>query len=455
MSRVAIIGSGIAGLVAAHGLHRAGHEVTLFSDRTADQWLNESRPTGTAARFAPALDYERLLGLDHWHAEAPKIEGAHLAYCPTPRNRLATMTGRQRRPGMAIDVRLQSHRWMLELEARGAGVVIESVTVARLDAIAAAHDLTVVAAGKAELSGLFARDAERSVYAEPRRNVAMVVVKGPPMRVAGAPFLGVENTIVEGVGEAVWLPYHHRDAGPCWNLIFEAKPGGPMDVFQGAKTGADALRCARRVIDELVPWCRDWAKDMELADAMGWLVGRVTPTVRSAVARLPSGRVVTCLGDTAVHFDPLAAQGANNGIKMARHLVERLQARGDGALDADWMRETFEDFWRDHGRAAYALTGLMLEPMTAPGRALLLAQYGSDGVRRDGRQAIADAFAEGFADPRALLPILTDEGAARRFIREATGRPFVMNALQSGLGIARAQVRQALGMAPGHPCTTA
>ena len=51
MRNIAIIGSGQAGLLAAHGLIKAGYHVTLYSDRTADQWLNESRPTGTAARF--------------------------------------------------------------------------------------------------------------------------------------------------------------------------------------------------------------------------------------------------------------------------------------------------------------------------------------------------------------------------------------------------------------------
>lgn len=92
--RVAIVGSGQAGLLAAHGLVRAGHEVTLYSDRTADRWLNGSRPTGTAARFELALAYERELGLAHWDAAAPGIEGVHLTFCPALGNRLVTLTGR-------------------------------------------------------------------------------------------------------------------------------------------------------------------------------------------------------------------------------------------------------------------------------------------------------------------------------------------------------------------------
>ena len=45
MRRIAIIGSGQAGLVCAHGLRKAGHSVTLYSDRTPEAWLSQSRPT--------------------------------------------------------------------------------------------------------------------------------------------------------------------------------------------------------------------------------------------------------------------------------------------------------------------------------------------------------------------------------------------------------------------------
>src|SRR4029077_1910630 len=61
MRNIAIIGSGQAGLLAAHGLINAGYKVTLYSDRTADQWLNESRPTGTAARFDISVIVPSLL----------------------------------------------------------------------------------------------------------------------------------------------------------------------------------------------------------------------------------------------------------------------------------------------------------------------------------------------------------------------------------------------------------
>jgi hypothetical protein len=442
---IAVIGAGIAGLLAAHGLRRAGYEVTLFSDRTPEQWL-AGRPTGTAARFSQALAYERELELDHWAAEAPEFVGAHLIYSPRPGLRLATLTGRQSAPGVAIDVRLQSHRWMHDLVARGGRIEIEAVTVARLDEIAAAHDLTIVAAGKGELGQLFERDEVRSVHSEPQRTVAMVVVTGPAMLRDEMPFVGVRNAVLEGIGECAWLPYFHRDVGPCWNLIFEAKTGGPMDVFQSAKTGAEALATARRVIETLVPWDAEWAKGMQLADENGWLVGRITPTVRRPVGRLPSGRIVTCIGDTAVHLDPLAAQGANNGVKMAKHIVAQMVAHGDRPFDAAWMTSTFERFWLESGQSAFTLTNLMLGPMTMPGRLLLFAQTGADGRGNDGRQAIADVFCSILAEPDELLDLLTDEAKVRRLIAEKTGQWWVRPVVRGAMRVAGGQLRRVLGL---------
>jgi hypothetical protein len=154
---------------------------------------------------------------------------------------------------------------------------------------------------------------------------------------------------------------------------------------------------------------------------------------------------VTCIGDTSIHFDPLAAQGANNGTKMAKYLVERVVAHGDRPFDAAWMTETFESFWLELGRPAYALTNLMMEAMTPPGRLMLLAQAGSDGVRNDGRQALANLFANGFADPHLLLDLLTDEALARRVITEKTGQWWVRPVARGALRVAGGQIRRLLG----------
>jgi hypothetical protein len=453
MRTIAIVGSGQAGLLAAHGLLKAGYRVTLYSDRTADQWLNESRPTGTAARFHISLEFERALGLNHWEKEAPKGEGVHLTFSPAKDNRLLTLAGRLEHYFLAIDLRLQSHRWMNDFVRKGGTLEIESVTVKRLDEIAAEHELTIVAAGRAELCNLFERDAERSVYDKPQRNLTMIITKGGRMGFDGVPFLPVKFNFFAPFGESFYVPYYHKDHGLTWNMLMEAKPGGPLDKFGECKSGAQAVEIYKQVMKDVIPWDYEWARDMELADPNGWLVGRFAPTVRKPVGRLPSGRIVTPLGDTAMQLDPIGGQGANNGNKMARNLVESIVARQDRPFDAQWMTETFERFYRAHGEPTYTFNNILLEPITEAGKQLLIAQYGSDGRARgaNGKQRIADAFIENFNDANCLTPAFMDARKAHAVIKEKTGKPWLVAVAGGALGVAKAQLRQKLGKAPGHP----
>jgi glycine/D-amino acid oxidase-like deaminating enzyme len=85
MRKIAIIGAGIAGLMTAHDLLRHGYEVSLYSDRSPEDWLNKSRPTGTAGRLGPSLAYERELGLNHWDKEFPPLEGVYLIFSMQPK----------------------------------------------------------------------------------------------------------------------------------------------------------------------------------------------------------------------------------------------------------------------------------------------------------------------------------------------------------------------------------
>jgi 2-polyprenyl-6-methoxyphenol hydroxylase-like FAD-dependent oxidoreductase len=442
---IAIIGSGIIGLVAAHGLRQAGIDVTLYSDRTAEQWLNESRPTGTAARFELALAYERELGLAHWDDVAPRGEGVFLTFCPTKHNQLIRLLGRGERPFRAIDMRLQCHRWMNDLEDRGGRVVVENVSLERLDAIAAQHDLTIVAAGKGELARLFPRDDARSVYDAPKRKLAMVVATGR-MSVDGCPFLPVKFEFLGTDGEMFFVPYHHRDHGPSWNLVIEAQPGSRLDRYDGAKSGEEVLAITKNLVDEFFPWSGAWIRSMKLADPLGWLTGSIAPAVRKPFAILPSGRVVAALGDTAIAYDPVAAQGANSGVKQARHLVwrivERMESRDDAPFDARWLAETFDEFYEEHARWACAFSNLFLEPITAPAKEILIAQYGSDGQldNHSGRQRLADAFFANFNDARLHTRAFFDMRAARTLIEEATGRSWLRNAIAGRAAVVRNQV---------------
>jgi len=439
MRKLAIVGSGIAGLIAAHALRRRGYDVTLYSDRTAEQWLNESRPTGTAARFDMALSFERELGLNHWDDVAPRGEGVFLTFCPKLHNQLIRLIGRAPRPFQAVDLRLQCHRWMNDFDGR---LVIENVSPERLDAIAGEHDLTIVAAGRADLCRLFPRDDARSTYDAPQRNLAMIITTGGAMSFDGCPLTPVKFEFLGTDGEAFFVPYFHKDHGPAWNILFEPKPGSRMDRFANAKTGEEALAIAKQVVHELFPWDDEWMRPMRLADPNGWLTGRVVPTVRKPVATLPSGRAVTALGDTAISYDPIAAQGANSGVKQARHLVDAIVTRGDREFDAAWMTATFDEFFETHARFACDFTNLFLEPIPPPAKELLIAQYGSDG-RADndsGQQCIADAFFANFNDPRELTGAFGDMQLARAVIAKETGHSWIRSAIRGRAAVLRNQL---------------
>jgi hypothetical protein len=111
----------------------------------------------------------------------------------------------------------------------------------------------------------------------------------------------------------------------------------------------------------------------------------------------------------------------------------------------------FERFWRTHGEPTYAFNHLLLEPITPAAREILIAQYGSDGRRAGGRQRIADDFIENFVDPRRFTAAFQDLGAARELIARETGAPWPLAAAAGRVGIAIGQIRQRLGLPPGHP----
>lgn len=448
--RIAIIGSGQAGLLAGHGLIQAGQEVTLYSNLSAQQWLNDSRPTGTATRFDIALEYERKLGLAHWEDAAPKGLGGHVTFCPTAKNRLVTAIGRTEKPFQAVDLRLQSHRWMNDLEAAGGQIVIEKIDPTRLDAIAAANDLVLVATGRGPLAELFPRNAERSVYDRPQRKLAMAIVTGMPQHLPGVPFLPVKFNIFEPYGEAFFVPYYHRDHGPTWCFGAEGKEGGPIDRFSDCITGEEVVARMKALIRELMPWDAQWTDGMELADPNGWLVGSVTPTVREPVGRLPSGRIVMPIGDTAISLDPLAGQGANLGNKYVRHLVNTITATPDARFDANWMTRTFEAFWKNHGAPTVALSNLFVEPMTLGGKLLLISQSGSDGVSDSPEQRIANAVFQNFVDPRTITKAFVDSSAARKLIAELSGRSWQRQFLHGALRVGSGQLRRVFGKGPAH-----
>ncbi|NDQ56124.1 MAG: oxidoreductase [Acidipila sp.] len=441
MRKISIVGAGQAGLILAHKLLRAGYRVAVYSDRNAEDWLERSTPTGTAYVYGENVDIEESLGLGGWSELAPPGDGVHLSFCPTVGNELMEIHGRFKRRGYAVDQRLKNSKWLTEFTSRGGELHIEEVTLDGLEKIARESDLTYLAAGKGAISAVIPRDPERSVYDKPQRVLTMLIATGVRGWLGRCPFQPVKFNFFGDAGECFWVPYYHKSVGHTWCVLFEAKPGGPMDAFGEAKTGEQVVEIAKRVVKDLVPWDFDVIKDMELAgnDPFSWLNGKFPPTVRKAFGKLPSGRLVAPVGDTAMLFDPIGGQGANNATRMASFYADRIVERGARPFDEQWLTDNFEAFWNGHGRAAYTFNNLLLEPLRPPAKEALLAASRSP--------AFADFFFGNFSTPNGFFPWVDDMAAARKKITEITGSPWIRSAMLGRANVAMGQIKQKFGRA--------
>lgn len=456
MSNVAIIGSGISGLTLGIGLIEQGHNVTIFTGLSGEDWINKMPPTGTACRFASSLDLEDELGINHWHDTTP-INGVHLTFSPKLGRQLVDLMGRFSRPALAIDVRLQSYQWEKDFEERGGKTVVGNVDLDGLETIAAEHDITFVAAGKGEIGKLFEVDAERSVYAEPQRKLAMFVVRNIAMDRSseGIHFThGIKFNFFGTEGEQFSVPYWHKDGYQCWNCIFEAKSGKALDRFDAAKSGEDVVNIAKDLFRAHMPWDYDWIKDAVLADPNGWLKGAVRPCYKKPVGKLPSGNIVMAVGDTANTVDPIGGQGANNCYRQIRRILAEMKDNTAGDYSEDWMNATFDAYFDEIGWNTNVFNNTLLEPLTKAGQRLLIAQYGSTG-RSDDRsiqQQIANAFCDNFDNPNAITAMFHDDAKAKAWVDQVSGGRAGSIDMAGKMSIAKGQLRQVLGMTrSSHP----
>jgi hypothetical protein len=314
----------------------------------------------------------------------------------------------------SIDQRVKMSTWLELFEERGGKVVINAVTVSDLDHLAGLYDLTVVAAGKAEIAALFDRDETRSPYTSPQRSLAIAYVHGLAPRPEHPDVTAVRLGLIPGVGELIVIPAY-TTSGNCHILFWEGIPGGPLDVFRPVVDDPRAhLGLTLELMRQFTPWEYERCANVELTDANGTLSGRFTPVVRNPVATLPSGGIVLGMADVVVANDPITGQGSNNAARCAATYLEAITAR-EGAFDAEFMRGAFEAYW-----ARVAVCTGWTNAMLAPPPPHVLEVVGAAGQY----QAVADRFANGFSTPDDFTEWLLDPALTEAYLTKvATETP--------------------------------
>ncbi|MFD7020084.1 styrene monooxygenase/indole monooxygenase family protein [Streptomyces sp. NPDC059928] len=410
MRRILIVGAGQSGLQLALGLQAQGYEVTLMSNRTADE-IRSGRVMSTQCMFHTALQHERDLALNFWESQAPRIEGVGVSVAAPDSSRPIDWVGRLDGFAQSVDQRVKMAGWMEAFAQRGGQLVIHGAAVSDLDFFARTYDLVLVSAGKGELVSMFGRDASRSPYAEPQRALAVSYVHGVGPRPEHPDFDAVRCNLVPGVGELFVMPTL-TTSGRADILFWEGVPGGPLDVFNGVQDPAEHLALTLDLMKRFTPWEHARATKAELTDAGGTLAGRYAPTVRNPVGRLPGGGLVLGVADVVVANDPITGQGSNSAAKCAASYLSSIVEHGDAEFDETWMRATFDRYW-DTAQHAVKWTNAMLG--VPPEHVLNL--IGAAGQL----QPVADRFANGFDDPADFENFFFDPEKTAAYLAEVAG----------------------------------
>ena len=398
MPKIAIVGAGLGGLVLANGLLNRGCEVTLVTDRSADQ-IRAGSVLSTQSLWASALAIERDFGLNAWDAEYPGIGGFIVRFGDTAAGNFGEFDAALAAPGQSVDFRVALPALMSRFAELGGIIAISAVDIEDLSELAESNELVIVATGRARgrMSDLFPRDEERSTVDQPQRVGGVVYLRGRQAALQGQsrpPF--EEWTLIPGVGEFFVIPAFSLQ-GKCHIICLEGYIGGPLDCWQQVKTPQQCWETMGRLIDEWLPWERARCRGAQLLDERAAICGGFTPVVRRPVGRLPCGRAVLAFGDLFVLNDPLVAQGGNTAIHLAKMLIDDILAPGARPFDEDWMQGYAEKAW-DYARWTVRISDMFLRPDANLWRWFHHAS-------RD--PATAAAIVRGYEDPQAWVRLLS------------------------------------------------
>ncbi|AOY73180.1 flavin reductase [Arthrobacter sp. TES] len=423
MRTIAIIGAGESGAQLALGLQREGYAVTLFSDRSAAQ-IRSGKVMSSQCMFAPALDAEAQMGTAFPDSgAAPAIGSIHLRVeGQEPIEWEAPLDG----PARSVDQRLKSAHWIERFVANGGDLRIEKVTPRLLEELARDYELVIVSTGKGEIGQVFPRDKAKSPFDRPQRVLALNYVTATGTDDGGA--AAIRMSMAPGVGEFFTFP-GLTASGPCRMMVFEGVVGGPMDCWSGVVSPEDQLERSLQLLRDHFPHEAAAFEGAALTDDGATLLGRITPTVRSAVGELANGSLVFGLGDAVVLNDPLTGQGSNNATLAAKYYLDAIVRHGRQPFNREWMERTFDEFWRGWGQWSVAWTNDLLKPRRDH-QATLLREAAE-------HPALAASIVAGFDDPRTSYPWWFDPTAAADFMqarKEEDSAVFDKRDFRSALG---------------------
>ena len=417
---VAVVGAGPAGTTLALGLLQHGCEVTLVTDRTAEEFRSGS-VMSSQVTFESALEIEAALGIPALLPPSPRIGrmAFDVRYADGATSAFSTPLSA---PARSVDLRVKVPA-LLEAVARlGGKIVVRQADVDDVEELAAAHDLVVVSTGRGGLAGLFPVDAEKSPHDEPQRVASLTYLSDGP----------VDDTfryhVVDGVGECFSSP-GLTVGGPCDIVVITGVPGGPIaEAWRDVTTPAEHLDRLHAVLAEWFPSEAARLAGATLVDDGSVLRGSFRPVVRRPVGTLPSGTHVLGMADVVVLNDPLTSQGANTAIKSASFYLDAIVSHR-GAFDEAWMEQTFANFWRGWAHFVTRWTNDWLRPFEEHQREALAAAATLPGV--------AERIAAGFDDARLFDPWWYDATATAAFLdeqRAIAAGPFDTRDLRRALG---------------------